>query len=205
MKKLIATLITIAGFIAIVNAQADNFAEMHNSVLHLKNGIKLHKGDIITLGKATGCYENCFEYIFHEPAEMIPQLTNNFTKNVYANYSGNKVSIKKIKQITKDKEKIWLLTLTYDVKRETFCCYLEQALTAGEIILEVKPEPLNLESKQPQTKQEEQKTPEQLQHPSDKKSSNFSVADEIRKLKALLDEGIITQEEFEKQKAKLLE
>lgn len=33
----------------------------------------------------------------------------------------------------------------------------------------------------------------------------ISVADEIRKLKALLDEGIITQQEFESQKKKLLE
>ena len=35
-------------------------------------------------------------------------------------------------------------------------------------------------------------------------SNNFSVADEIRKLKQLLDEGIITQEEFDEQKRKLL-
>lgn len=35
-------------------------------------------------------------------------------------------------------------------------------------------------------------------------SSNLSVADELKKLKELLDEGIITQEEFNNQKAKLL-
>ena len=33
----------------------------------------------------------------------------------------------------------------------------------------------------------------------------LSVADEIRKLKALLDEGIITQQEFNNQKKKLLD
>lgn len=33
---------------------------------------------------------------------------------------------------------------------------------------------------------------------------NYSVADEIRKLKELLDEGILTQEEFNSQKSKLL-
>ncbi|WP_346320782.1 SHOCT domain-containing protein [Chitinophaga sp. YIM B06452] len=35
--------------------------------------------------------------------------------------------------------------------------------------------------------------------------SSYSVADEIRKLKALLDEGVLTKEEFEAQKKKLLE
>ncbi|WP_224994334.1 SHOCT domain-containing protein [Cesiribacter sp. SM1] len=37
-----------------------------------------------------------------------------------------------------------------------------------------------------------------------KEKTGFSVADEIKKLKALLDEGIITQSEFEKAKMKLL-
>jgi hypothetical protein len=36
-------------------------------------------------------------------------------------------------------------------------------------------------------------------------ASSTSAADEIRKLKALMDEGIITKEEFEAQKKKLLE
>jgi len=35
--------------------------------------------------------------------------------------------------------------------------------------------------------------------------SNISVADELRKLKQLLDDGVITEEEFEKQKRKLLD
>ena len=34
--------------------------------------------------------------------------------------------------------------------------------------------------------------------------NDFSVADELLKLKSLLDEGIITEDEFDKQKAKLL-
>ena len=37
-----------------------------------------------------------------------------------------------------------------------------------------------------------------------KNEKNFSVADEIRKFKSLLDDGIITQEEFDAQKKKLL-
>ena len=35
-------------------------------------------------------------------------------------------------------------------------------------------------------------------------SSSFSKADEIRKFKDLLDEGAITEEEYERAKAKLL-
>lgn len=36
-------------------------------------------------------------------------------------------------------------------------------------------------------------------------ADNLSIADEINKLKNLLDQGIINQEQFEKQKSKLLE
>jgi hypothetical protein len=61
--------------------------------------------------------------------------------------------------------------------------------------------------------QQQQKTNTQNTKPASKpnqaysspSNSNYSVADEIRKLKKLLDEGIITQEEFENQKKKLLE
>jgi len=35
-------------------------------------------------------------------------------------------------------------------------------------------------------------------------TTNFSVADELIKLKALVDDGILTQEEFDKKKSKLL-
>jgi hypothetical protein len=219
MKKFILTFIAIASFTTMLNAQADNFAELNNTTLYMKNGTVLREGDVIVLGKATGCYENCFEYIFQEPTEMLPKLTNKFTKNVYAIRSGERVSIKKIKQISQNKEKIWLLVLNYAVRKENFYCYLEQAFTAGEIILpaasvntsqptiqqEVKPVEQVIKS---EIKQEEPKTTEQpvkIQQPDVKEKQNFSVADEIRKLKALLDEGIITNEEFEKLKAKLLE
>lgn len=39
---------------------------------------------------------------------------------------------------------------------------------------------------------------------AEKSENDFSVANELIKLKSLLDEGIITEEEFKKQKAKLL-
>src|SRR5690606_16663218 len=41
--------------------------------------------------------------------------------------------------------------------------------------------------------------------PGGHNSPGFSVADELTKLKSLLDQGIITAEEFEKQKQKLLQ
>lgn len=51
---------------------------------------------------------------------------------------------------------------------------------------------------------------EQIKRDLDKKpdfveeSASVSVSDELIKLKKLLDEAVITQEEFDKQKAKLL-
>lgn len=43
------------------------------------------------------------------------------------------------------------------------------------------------------------------QQPEQQQSTTTSVADEIRKLKELLDEDILTQEEFDAEKTKLLE
>lgn len=40
--------------------------------------------------------------------------------------------------------------------------------------------------------------------PNQNPAPAFSIADEIKKLKALLDEGIITQQEFDNEKKKLL-
>jgi hypothetical protein len=195
MKKIIVIFIIMTGLIDMSSAQSDNFATLQNGMLHLKNGTILRTGDNIYLGNPTGCYENCFENIFHEPTEMIPKITNKFTKNVYALYADEKVSIKKIKQITKDDEKIWLVTLYYLPKKENFYCYFEKAFESGEIVI---PQIDNITNKQ-EIKQAE------TQEIQEKNTTGFSVADEIRKLKTLLDEGIITKEEFEKQKTKLLE
>jgi hypothetical protein len=207
MRKIFITFIAITGLIQMSSAQSDNFAELRNGALHLKNGIILHETDIVYIGSPTGCYENCYENIFHEPTEMIPKIKNTFTKNVYALYSGEKVSVKKIKQITKDGEKIWLITLFYLPKKENLYCYFEKALATGEIIMDKKDNITNKAEATPEIKpenQENQQQPKKIQQ-QENNTTNFSVADEIRKLKALLDEGIITKEEFEKQKAKLLE
>jgi hypothetical protein len=203
MKKILTAFIVIACALQTANSQSDDFAQLNNKTLHLKNGIVLNEGDMLYIGNPTGCYENCFENIFQEPEEMVSKITHKFTKNIYANYSGEKVSIKKIKQINRKDEKIWLLTLYYRPKKENLYCYLEKALDAGEILIKtnnitVDKQYIKSEIKQTETTSEEQEATE-------KNTGNFSVADEIRKLKALLDEEIITKEEFEKQKAKLLE
>ncbi|MDR1983440.1 MAG: SHOCT domain-containing protein [Prevotellaceae bacterium] len=205
MKKLFITLIATIISAGMSTAQSDDFAELRDKTLYLKNGTILREGDVLYIGNPTGCYENCYENIFHEPAEMLTKLTNKFTQKVYARYSGEKVSVKKIKQITKDAEKIWLVTLHYLPKKENLYCYLETALNAGEIVVNKNGDAINKADVKPEIKQIEQvEQPKQIQ-PQEKTATNFSVADEIRKLKALLDEGIITKEEFEKQKAKLLE
>ncbi|MDR2065858.1 MAG: SHOCT domain-containing protein [Prevotellaceae bacterium] len=195
MKKTFITFIAVVCLVQTAKTQSDDFAQLNDKTLHLKNGIILSEGDMIYLGKPTGCYENCFEHIFQEPEEMIPKITHKFTKNVYALYSGEKVRVKKIKQINQKDEKIWLITLYYLPKKENMYCYLEKALNAGEIAV-MQTNIANEQNIKPEVKQAE------IQ---EKNTTGFSVADEIRKLKALMDEGLITKEEFEKQKAKLLE
>ncbi|MDR0754837.1 MAG: SHOCT domain-containing protein [Prevotellaceae bacterium] len=199
MKKIFTTFIAIICIVQITKAQTDDFAQLNNNTLRLKNGTVINEGDMIYLGNPTGCYENCFEYIFQEPEEMIPKITHKFTKNVYALYSGEKVRVKKIKQISQKDEKTWLITLYYLPKKENLYCYLEKALNAGEIVITQTNSTLIQQDTKPEIKQTE------TENVQEKTTGNFSVADEIRKLKSLMDEGIITKEEFEKQKAKLLE
>ncbi|MDR1348654.1 MAG: SHOCT domain-containing protein [Prevotellaceae bacterium] len=202
MKKILTAFIVIACTLQTANSQSDDFAQLNNKTLHLKNGIALSEGDALLIGNPTGCYENCFENIFSEPEEMVSKITHKFTKNIYANYSGEKVSIKKIKQISKKNEKIWLLTLYYRPQKENLYCYLEKALNTGEILIQTGNIITPKQIVKPETEQTEAL---KEQEDAEKNTVNFSIADEIRKLKALLDEGIITKEEFEKQKAKLLE
>ncbi|MDR2293506.1 MAG: SHOCT domain-containing protein [Prevotellaceae bacterium] len=199
MKKIFTAFIAIFCFAQTANAQNDDFAQLNNKTLHLKNGTVINEGDVIYLGNPSGCYENCFQYIFQEPEEIIPKITHKFTKNVYAPYSGEKVRVKKIKQISQQDEKIWLITLYYLPKKENLYCYLEKAFNAGEIVITQTNNTLIKQDIKTETKQTE------TQEVQEKNTNNFSAADEIRKLKALMDEGIITKEEFEKQKAKLLE
>ncbi|MDR2653005.1 MAG: SHOCT domain-containing protein [Prevotellaceae bacterium] len=200
MKKIFITFITLFCLVQTGKSQSDDFAQLNDKTLRLKSGIVLNEGDVIYIGNPTGCYENCFENIFQEPTEMIPKITHKYTKNVYSNYSGEKVRVKKIKQIKQQDEKIWLITLYYLPKKENFYCNLEKALVAGEIII---PQTNNITINKQDIKSEPK--PTEIQATQEQNTNKFSVADEIRKLKALLDEGIITQEEFEKQKAKLLE
>lgn len=44
-----------------------------------------------------------------------------------------------------------------------------------------------------------------IKNDKNKSSNNFSVADELSKLKKLFDDGVISKEEFDEQKKKLLE
>ncbi|MDR1199947.1 MAG: SHOCT domain-containing protein [Prevotellaceae bacterium] len=202
MKKILTTLIAISCVLQAANSQSDDFAQLNNKTLHLKNGIVLNEGDVLHIGNPTGCYENCFENIFYEPEEMVSKITYKFTKNIYANYSGEKVSIKKIRQISKKNEKIWLIILYYRPKKENLYCYLEKALNTGELLIKTDNIVTYRQVIEPEAEQTEIL---KAQENAEKNTVNFSIADEIRKLKALLDEGIITREEFEKQKAKLLE
>lgn len=250
MKKIFLTFAVSLCFACFVNAQSDDFAELRNEILYLKDGRTLRKGDIVTFGEATGCYQNCFENIFYEPEEMLTKLTNKFTKNVYATLSGKKFTVGKIKHIKKDGDRIWLVVLRDNTQKENMYCYLKAALACGEIILDdnkisdnpiiirqpdvtrprveevAKPtikaaeetkknevidnKPIADEQKvtrdKPIEKNVEKEKSKEKKHKNAKKKSaeNFSVADEIRKLKALMDEGIISKEEFEAQKAKLL-
>jgi len=61
-------------------------------------------------------------------------------------------------------------------------CEVEDAIAAGEIVV-----------------------PDEYKHNPNKPGQSISVADEITKLKKLYDDGVITKEEFETQKKKLLE
>jgi len=134
-----------------------------------------------------------FKFIRRNSASLFAYYsTNGFQGEANAanafprNQSGYKFTVKAIEQRGSEKHgyvnylKIGSGIVNYEVD-------IENAISFGEIVIP------------------DQYIPQEKKVPTKSDEKTFSVADELIKLKSLLDEGVLTNEEFQSQKKKLLE
>lgn len=143
------------------------------------NGIIYHVGDTIQLGRGSRD-DGSFNYL---------QVNNTFSafvggepnQGVAKSFSGTNVIIKKIREMNmRGASKVYFVVGGGSITN--YWLMIDDALATGEVI---DPTKKNMEN--------------------NKQNTTGSKADKLRELKELFDEGILTQEEFDKEKKKILE
>lgn len=182
MKKLLTCLLVIISFT--INAQE---TKLEKDTLYTSIGWKITPGTKIKFGRGAAPDGN-FNYIRINSASLMsyysstPNAANNANSlnRSWANSGGEVASIRKVG--TKKSGFTYQLVLKpgSGVRYE---CDIESAIASGEV---VPPEEFAVKPK------------------SENSKPQMSIADELKKLKELLDAGVLTQEEFEAQKKKLL-
>jgi len=141
------------------------------------NGKTYHPGDTVKVGMGSMPDGN-FKYIQITPPPFLPPRRNGNDLNARRDFSLSNVIIKKIKKVAQlsGTEKIVFTTKTGGINN--YDIWIEEAISACEV------------------------TPCAGSNPST--TNHGSVADELLKLKKLLDAGAITKAEYDAQKKKLL-
>lgn len=191
-------------------AQENKDGKMKDDILYLNNGIMLRKGSMLKLNGPLG-EDSRFKYIHHAPDNLFDDMKASFKNPIEPYYATKDVTVRKIRYVgDKDsKDGKWVVRLRTDGKKD-FICDIAEALSSGELsamqVVDVtspnQVEPVQIPSRQPATTQTVSET---QQVDSKTAAPAFSVADELLKLKKLMDEGVISKEEFEAQKKKLLD
>lgn len=214
MKKIAITLFTLIAS-ATLFAQENKDGKMQGDVLYLNNGVMLKKGSVLKLNGPLG-EDARFKYVYHAPDNLFDDMTLNLTKPAEPYYATKDVTVRKIRFVEDKKNKDngkWVVRFRTD-KKEDFVCNIAEAISSGEISAMqssfIEPQPVSVRSEPQaivpvQTELVKSAVSESSEPVKSTSSPAFSVADELLKLKKLMDEGIITKEEFEAQKKKLLE
>lgn len=177
MKNILLTFIFTL-FVLPVVAQKNDKGEMVDDVLTLTDGLMLKKGTQLRINGPSGV-DARFVFIFHSPTNAYDELKANYTNPLEPYYFNNVVQVRKIRLVKgSDGTSKWVVRLRNE-KKEDFSCDIVNALRVGEIV------PVGAASSEPV-------------------NPTASVADELTKLKKLLDDGVLTQEEYDQQKQKLL-
>lgn len=155
-------------------------------------GYTVKAGDELILGKGT-LPNKFFAFIYQSPMGFYSETTIDASnrKSLTSNFAGKKVKIKRLQSYGTKRTGYNVVAVVGAGDIVNYWVELDQAIEAGEIIV---PEPyaskLDINKKN---------APIVIQQGS------VSIADEIKKLKDLYDSGVLTKEEYESQKKKLLE
>lgn len=178
MKKIIFA--AFLGFLSHTSYSQSEFDEEVQRVTSYtcRNGWTIKEGDTLKLGIGTMANRD-FAYIY-----IRPNLLTYQPLHLGAGFSGLGLKVKRIKEIKlKGVKKPEIVVGAGNIMNNWVD--IEQAIETGEIL------PPEQYRKKPETAQVT------IQQTS-------SIADEIVKLKKLLDKGILNQEEYDNQKKKLL-
>lgn len=203
MKKIILICLGLVVSNALL-AQENKDGKLKDEILYLNNGIMLKKGSMLRLNGPLG-EDARFKYIHHAPDNLFDDAKASLNKPIEPYYATKDVTVRKIRYVGGKKdgsEGRWIVRLRTDAKQD-FICDIVDALNSGELsatqVINTTP------SQQIPPQPAAQIATEVPQSENKAATPAFSVADELLKLKKLLDDGVITKEEFEAQKKKLLE
>lgn len=149
----------------------------------LSNGLSVKEGDTLYLGKGSDNRKGDFVFIY-QPANIWSGTPD---YNLAKSFANSEVTIKHFKQFKSKKtgEKIFAVI---NIGGFNQAVEIDAAIETGEIVR------INSTNVGPAAKTVKIEG-----------GAPVSVADELKKLKELLDQGILTQAEFDAQKKKLLE
>ena len=155
------------------------------------SGFTVKAGDELILGKGT-LPNKFFAFIYQSPVGYFTEtsLDASNRKSLISTFAGKKVKVKRLQSYGTRRTGFNVVAVVGAGDIVNYWIELDQAIEAGEIIV---PEPyaskLDINKKN---------APLVIQQ------NTVSVADEIKKLKELYDSGVLTKEEYESEKKKLL-
>ncbi len=198
---LLAAIVSIPSF-----AQKNEYGEMRDEVLYLNNGITIKKGMQLEINGPSG-EDAYFVYLFHAPENLFDDVKVKLTKRAEPYNSKRTVTVRKIK-FAEDKDSQggkWIVRVR-DGRKTDFMCDIVPALNIGEIsTVSAGGVVIPVPAAAPVTATDNNATSPNAKPGKNDGALPVGVADELLKLKQLMDDGIITKEEFESQKKKLLE
>ncbi|UYQ94017.1 SHOCT domain-containing protein [Chitinophaga horti] len=183
MQKIVAVLSLLVASVNTV-AQTQNFPTLKEAKEATKNGYKtksgwvIREGDRINIGKpATG--EKRFAYIYNAPGLALDLSKTPMERN----WSGKSATVRNITYNGSKRSGFSVILVINVAMMVNYWVEIDNAIEDEEILIPA------------EFAKNKEKSP----------STGGSVADELKKLKELLDAGAITQAEYDDQKKKLLD
>ena len=161
--------------------QTNAVPRIENDTLYTTSGYTINVGQDIKLGVGT---KDNGDFKFITAAKTLLSPPNQRLPSLRSSANGHTATVKKIKAEGNSKNGYVYHAIIGVGEPMNYECDVESAIAAGEIIVpdQYKPKAKITSTTQP-----------------------FSVADEIAKLKKLYDDSVITKEQYEAQKKKLLD
>lgn len=166
---------------------------IHKNGYVTKQGFTFKIGDTLHFAKGT-LLDRRFNFAYESKAQFFIDINEHEKIYMGSQYGERNYKIKNF-YIDGSKRRGFTIYAVFGIGTLTnYWCEIDNAIDAAELIL---PEPFSSKVK---GKELANKTTIVVVE-----KEKLSVADELKKLKGLLDSGVITEDEFEKQKKKLLE